>query len=113
MGLFSKKEKSSDELFQEGLDAYNAQKYKKALDCWMKAAEKGDVTAANNIGVLYANGLGVAKDEAKASSWFEKAAQQGYANAQYYLAARYANGRGVAKDTAKAAFWYEKAAQQG
>ncbi len=35
-----------------------------------KAADKGDATAMNNLGVLYDNGQGVAQDYAKAREWY-------------------------------------------
>src|SRR5262249_10302843 len=38
-----------------------------------------------NLGVLYATGLGVAKDYAKAREWYEKAADKGEARATTYL----------------------------
>ena len=76
-------------------------------------AEKGDATAQNNLGVMYANGNGVAKDPAEAANWHRKAADQGFASAQYNLGVRYDNGNGVAKDPAEAVKWYRKAADQG
>jgi TPR repeat protein len=70
--------------------------------------------AQNNIGVMYDNGRGVAKDEAQAVAWYHKAADQGDASAQYHLGLRYADGLGgVPKDEAQAAVWYRKAADQG
>ena len=62
---------------------------------------------------MYANGRGVAKDDAQAVAWYRKAADQGLAHAQDNLGRMYANGRGVAKDDAQAVAWYRKAADQG
>jgi len=39
-------------------------------------AEQGNVEAQYNLGVIYAEGRGVAKDETEAVSWFRKAAEQ-------------------------------------
>ncbi|MSR43556.1 MAG: hypothetical protein EXS19_05920, partial [Pedosphaera sp.] len=39
--------------------------------------EKGDASAQYNLGVMYANGLGVPKDEVEAVKWYRKAADQG------------------------------------
>ncbi len=41
------------------------------------AAERGDIDAQYNLGLMYENGNGVAKDEAKAIKWYRKAAEQG------------------------------------
>ena len=65
-----------------------------------------------NLGVCYANGTGVAKDEAEAVTWFRRAAGQGHAKGQSSLGLCYANGTGVAKDKIEAAFWYGKSALQ-
>ena len=62
---------------------------------------------------MYANGLGVAKDEAEAVKWYRKAAEQGNAYGQNNLGKMYANGLGVAKDEAEAVKWFRKAAEQG
>ena len=47
----------------------------------------GLAQAQYNLGVMYANGQGIPKDEAKAASWYRKAADQGEANAQARIAA--------------------------
>jgi len=62
---------------------------------------------------MYANGRGVARDDAQAVSWFRKAADQGNADAQYNLGELYAQGRGVAHDEAEAIAWYRKAVEKG
>jgi tetratricopeptide (TPR) repeat protein len=65
------------------------------------------------LGLLYANGRGVAQDYAMAREWFEKAAHKDAADAMGFLGLLYANGRGVTQDYAKAREWYEKAADKG
>jgi TPR repeat protein len=42
--------------------------------------------AAYNLGLLYANGLGVAQDEKEAAVWYGLAAKQGHTQAQHDLA---------------------------
>jgi hypothetical protein len=78
-----------------------------------KAAEQGDAQAQFNLGVCYANGRGVAKDEKEAAKWFQKAAEQGQTKAQLYLGVYYTKGQGVAKDEKEAVKWIQKAAEQG
>jgi len=77
------------------------------------AAERGDVKAQTNLGLLYATGQGVAQDDAEAATWFRKAADQGNAEAQANLGRAYRNGEGVERDDAQAVAWYRKAADQG
>ncbi len=76
-------------------------------------ADKGDAQARYQLGLRYAEGIDVARDEAEAVRWFRKAAEQGYAAAQNDLGAMYAPGRGVKQDYAEALRWYRKAAEQG
>ena len=45
----------------------------------------GKSQAQFNVGVVYARGLGVAKDEAEAVKWYRKAADQGHPRAQRIL----------------------------
>ena len=51
-----------------------------------KAASQGHAAAQFSLGVAYASGKGVDKDEVQACKWYEKAARQGFAGAQYNLA---------------------------
>lgn len=85
------------------------QKFSKAL----LLAEKGDMEAQYNLGLMYEQGYGVTPDKRKAAAWFEKAARKGEAGAQYRLGFLYSQGRGVPKDLQQAAGWYQKAAEQG
>jgi TPR repeat protein len=62
---------------------------------------------------MYQDGLGVAKDDAQAVSWYRKAADQGFAAAQSNLGLMYLAGRGVQHDDGVGAAWLLKAAQQG
>jgi TPR repeat protein len=48
-----------------------------AIAVWRKAADKGSTSAMVELGVLYGNGAGVAKDEAQARKLFERAAAAG------------------------------------
>jgi TPR repeat protein len=77
------------------------------------AAEQGAPQAQFSMGVLYANGDGVPRDERRAAAWYRSAAEQGDASAQNNLGVMYANGQGVQQDDAQAVRWYRCAAQQG
>ncbi|MGY3482646.1 TPR repeat protein [Bradyrhizobium sp. USDA 4011] len=70
-----------------------------AMSAWRKAADKGSTSAMVELGVLYGNGTGVARDEAQARKLFERAAQAGNARGVSNLAAL---GGSVASDPARA-----------
>lgn len=78
-----------------------------------RAAEQGLAQAQFSLGAMYAEGLGVVKDDAQAVRWYQRAAEQGLADAQFTLGLRYEDGRGVPKDDAQAVHWYRRAAEQG
>src|SRR3989344_4931560 len=99
--------------FEKGMYFHNQGNYPDAILWLGKAAEKGNANAQYNLGGMYANGRGVARDDAEAVKWYRKAAEHGYAQGQNNLGAMYANGRGVARDDAEAVKWYRKAAEQG
>lgn len=71
--------------------AYNNADYETALRLLMPLADQGIPDAQFNLGVLYANGQGVALNNGEAVRWYQRAAEQGYANAQYNLAIMYYN----------------------
>ena len=57
-----------------------------------RKAEASDAEAQFNLGVIYANGQGVAKDEKEAVKWFRKATDQGVVEAQFNLGLMYLDG---------------------
>jgi TPR repeat protein len=83
------------------------------FDRTLELANNGNTVAQSNLGVMYGNGLGVAKNATEAVKWYRKAAEQGDVFAQSNLAFMYANGHGVAENDAVAVNWYRKAAEQG
>lgn len=52
------------------------------------AAEQGYADAQFRLGLMYAEGRGVAKDDAEAVRWYQLAAAQGHAGAQFNLRGR-------------------------
>ena len=48
-------------------------------------AKAGDVEAQSDLGVMYAKGEGVPKDNVEAVEWVRKAAEQGLENAKEWL----------------------------
>ncbi len=52
---------------------------------WQREAQAGDPDAQYNLAYLYENGIGVAKNEAKALELYQQAADQGHSAAQNNL----------------------------
>lgn len=97
-----------------GEEPYEAMKrgdFRVAAVLFSPLAEKGDVRAQYNLGLLYASGLGVAPDYRAALKWYRLAAGQGHAGAQNALAQMYAKGYGVPQDHVRAHMWYSVAVE--
>jgi TPR repeat protein len=80
---------------------------------YRKAADQGDEGAQWKLGLMYAGGQGVDKDQAEAVKWYRKAAEQGGETAQWKLGRMYAGGQGVDKDQAEAVTDHFKTSQPG
>ena len=78
----------------------------------LRAAKQGDAQAQTNLGLMYADGRGVRRDDAEAFKWYRQAAAQGNAEAQYNLGLMYEYGLGVRQDYAEAVKWYRQVAEQ-
>ncbi len=101
---------SSSQTTSIGLSSSHGTESKDTLE---KKAEAGDKDAQFDLGALYHDGDGVAKDLILAKKWFEKAAAQGEAHAEFNLGVMYYTGEGVTKDLAKARTLFEQASNQG
>ena len=75
-------------------------------------AEQGIASAQYNLGLCYANGEGVEKDEHEAVKWYRNAASQGNTEAQFNLACCYNKGEGVVQNIERGMFWLKKAAEK-
>ena len=84
-----------------------------------KAAERGNVDAQVDLGLMYEDGwMGeegylITEDEAEAMKWYRKAAERGNARAQFHVGLIYAGGFGVPVEFVEAVKWFRKAAEQG
>lgn len=99
--------------FAKGQDAYNSGNYETAIMEWQPIAQEGDAGGQFGMGLLYANGFGVALDDDQAINWYLAAAEQGHAEAQCNLAVMHANGWGVPQSFDEAFKWYALSAEQG
>ena len=99
----------------ESLDNKSVLSYKNEsyFEKCKREAEQGNARAQYELGVCYATGDEVARNDYQAFRWYEQAANKGNAQAQYALANFYAQGRAVTQSTYTALIWYKKAAAQG
>jgi hypothetical protein len=99
--------------FDEGLAAAQRGDFAAALREWKPLAEKGHAGALFNLGLMYANGRGVARNAEWAVSLFRQAAELNHAYAQMNLAVAYKTGKGVKQDYAESVKWFRKVAEKG
>ena len=85
----------------------------KAVAACRKLADQGMPKAQFNLGLMYAQGQGLAQSYTEAAKWYRKAADQGYAKALNNLGSLYYSGRGVPKDYVQAYMWVDLAASRG
>lgn len=91
----------SDALFKD---------YDKIFQDLLPCADSGVPLAQNYIGIMYVEGLGVTKDEAKGFAYIDQAAKSNSPVAQNNLGNLYRQGQGCTINMDKAVEWYQKAA---
>lgn len=102
---------SSRLMFQLGRAYAAANEHVKARQQYASADALGHVTATNNLGAYFVEGLGGPRDLSEGRRLYEKAAAGGLALAMYNAGALYEEGKGVPKEYARAWSWYERAAK--
>lgn len=99
---------------EEGRDFMEANQYEAAMQEFLPAARSGNADAEELIGVLYALGLGVERDDTRAFEWYLRASLKGHPGAQSGIGWYYEVGRGVAGiDLVRAYMWYTLSAIGG
>ncbi|KRB85720.1 sporulation protein [Sphingomonas sp. Root710] len=94
---------------EEGVKAWTAGDFPKAVAEWRGPAAAGDPDAQFNLGQAYKLGRGVTADSAVALDWYRKAAAAGHEQAQATLGLQlFQSGQ---RD--EAMIWLKKAADQG
>lgn len=94
---------------KEGVDAWLAGDYPKAVAEWRGPAAAGEPDAEFNLGQAYKLGRGVPADQAAAMEWYKKAAAAGHEQAQATLGLQlFQMGK---RD--EAMIWLRKASDQG
>jgi localization factor PodJL len=90
-----------------------AKDIERAKDLYQQAADKGNIRAMHNLGVLAAEGTGGKPNYTSAALWFGKAAEYGVKDSQYNFAVLLARGLGVTKDLVQSYTWFAIVAASG
>lgn len=89
-------------------------RFEEAREALWPAARSGNAEAEELIGVMYAMGLGVPRDDQRAFEWYLRAAMKGHPGAQSGVGWYYEIGRGLpAPDLVRAYMWYTLSAIGG
>ncbi len=103
---FGNREDAAYGAFQRGL-------YITALNLALPLAREGDPASQTLVAEIYSRGLGVKRDEAEASRWYQAAAEQNVPEAQFQYALMLIDGRFVGRDMDQAFALMEEAANSG
>ncbi len=87
--------------------------FAEAYCLWKPLAVAGHAPSQYHLGWMYANGEGLAVNEAVALQWWRAAAIQGHTEAQTKLGMAYLYGEGVKEDHAQALGWFLAVAKKG
>tara|TARA_A100001015_G_C14903321_1_gene677297 strand:+ start:291 stop:761 length:471 start_codon:yes stop_codon:yes gene_type:complete len=88
-------------------DLMEASKFKEAMQELLPAARSGNAEAEELIGIMYALGLGVERDDIRAFEWYLRSSLKGHPGAQSGIGWYYEIGRGLpAPDLIRAYTWY-------
>jgi len=95
-------------------DMMEAGEFAAARAALAPAARSGNADAEELIGVMYAMGLGVPRDDVRAFEWYLRASMKGHPGAQSGIGWYYEVGRGLpAPDLVRAYLWYALSAIGG
>jgi TPR repeat protein len=85
---------------------HDAENLSKAHHFFALAAQQGNAEGQCQLGLQFAQGLGVTQDFAQAAHWYQLASQQCHPKAQFNLGFLFAHGQGVKQDYVQAFMWY-------
>lgn len=92
---------------EKARDLMEASEFGEAMRQLLPAARSGNADAEELIGVMYAMGLGVERDDVRAFEWYLRSAMKGHPGAQSGVGWYYEVGRGMsAPDLVRAYMWY-------
>ncbi|MEL7230512.1 MAG: tetratricopeptide repeat protein [Pseudomonadota bacterium] len=92
---------------EKARDLMEANQFVEARQALLPLARSGNADAEELIGVMYALGLGVKRDDRRAFEWYLRSSLKGHPGAQSGLGWYYEVGRGLpAPDKVRAYLWY-------
>src|SRR6056297_478611 len=99
---------------EEARDLMEAGAFEAAMEAFEPLARSGNADAEELIGVMFALGLGVDRDDERAFEWYLRASMKGHPGAQSGVGWYYETGRGLpAPDLVRAYLWYALSAIGG
>jgi len=99
---------------EKARDMMESGKFTEAYNELLPAARSGNADAEELIGVMYAMGQGVEKDDQRAFEWYLRASMKGHPGAQSGIGWYYEVGRGVVGiDLVRSYMWYTLSAIGG
>ncbi|WP_082130329.1 tetratricopeptide repeat protein [Kiloniella spongiae] len=100
--------------YEDGIAAYRAGEYDKAIKLLNNAGNNGNAKAQYYLSVLYEGGSGIGKDMESSLHWLKRAAEGGMVEAQRNLGAFFHDDIDDPDDDLdQAIYWYQRAASQG
>lgn len=88
-------------------DLMESGKFEEAREALLPHAQAGNADAEELVGIMYAMGLGVEKDDERAFEWYLRSAMKGHPGAQSGVGWYYEIGRGMpAPDLVRGYMWY-------
>lgn len=95
-------------------DLMEENRFEEAMQALLPAARSGNADAEELIGILFAMGLGVPRDDERAFEWYLRSAMKGHPGAQSGVGWYYEIGRGIPQpDLVRAYLWYRLSAIGG
>ena len=92
---------------EKARDLMETNNFEEAMHELLPAARSGNADAEELIGVMYAMGLGVKRDDMRAFEWYLRSAMKGHPGAQSGVGWYYEVGRGMpTPDLVRAYMWY-------
>jgi len=98
--------------FEDGAAQYKRGNWQGALNSWRNLSQT-DATVQNNIGIMYMDGKGVARNMPLAVQWLSRSAANGSSLGQNNLGGLYRDGKGVNRDFNRALTYFSASAAQG
>lgn len=92
---------------EKARDLMESSQFEEAMQELLPFARSGNADAEELIGVMYAMGLGVERDDTRAFDWYLRSSLKGHPGAQSGIGWYYEVGRGMpAPDLVRAYAWY-------